>query len=125
VRAILDSRARKVAFVFGRHPAKPFSGWGVSKAGLDRRISAAGHQLEPWRLHDLRRTLSTMMHDRLGVAPHVVEAVLNHISHKAGTAGIYNRADYEVQKRQALAIWADHLLSIVEERAATVVPLRA
>jgi integrase len=41
VRTILDSRERNGAFVFGRHSAKPFSGWGVSKAGLDRRIKAA------------------------------------------------------------------------------------
>jgi hypothetical protein len=31
----------------------------------------------------------------LGVPPHIIEAVLNHISgHKAGVAGIYNRARY-------------------------------
>jgi integrase len=89
VRAILDGRERNGVFVFGRHPAKPFSGWGVSKAGLDRRIKAAGHRLDPWRLHDLRRSLSTAMHEQLGIPPHVVEGVLNHISgHKAGVAGV-------------------------------------
>lgn len=32
----------------------------------------------------------------LGIAPHIIEAVLNHASgHKAGVAGIYNRATYE------------------------------
>jgi integrase len=68
VRAILDGRTRSGTFVFGRHPAKPFSGWGVSKAGLDRRIKAAGHQLEPWRLHDLRRSMRTGL-GALGIAP--------------------------------------------------------
>jgi hypothetical protein len=39
----------------------------------------------------------------LGVLPHVIEAALNHVSgHKAGVAGIYNRATYEPQKRAAL-----------------------
>jgi hypothetical protein len=62
----------------------------------------------------------------LGVAPHIVEAVLNHISgHKAGVAGVYNRATYEKEKRAALATWADHVLAAVEGRPATVVPMRA
>ncbi|MBO0237326.1 hypothetical protein J0681_27215, partial [Vibrio parahaemolyticus] len=52
---------------------------------------------------DLRRTAATVMADRLKVLPHVVEAVLNHISgHKAGVAGIYNRALYATEKREAL-----------------------
>ena len=101
------------AETIGRHTAKPFSGWGVSKAGLDRRIREAGHRLEPWRLHDLRRSLSTAMHERLGVPLHIVETVLNHISHKAGTAGIYNRASYEREIRIALTRWADHVLAVV------------
>jgi hypothetical protein len=29
-----------------------------------------------WRLHDLRRTATTVMADRLHVLPHIVEAVL-------------------------------------------------
>src|SRR3954463_3921089 len=37
-----------------------------------------GVKIEPWRLHDLRRTGSTIMADRLGIPPHIVEAVLNH-----------------------------------------------
>ena len=46
----------------------------------------------------------------LGVLPHVVEAVLNHLSgHKAGVAGFYNRAAYTNEKRVALNCWAEHL----------------
>ena len=62
----------------------------------------------------------------LGIAPHIVEAVLNHVSgHKAGIAGIYNRAVYEKEKRKALATWTDHVIAAVEGRASNVVPLRA
>jgi hypothetical protein len=51
----------------------------------------------------------------LGVLPHVIEAVLNHVSgHKAGIAGVYNRSGYEREVRAALALWADHLRSLVE-----------
>jgi integrase len=126
VRSLLDGRERNGVFVFGLHPTKPFSGWGVSKAALDRRIKAAGYRLEPWRLHDLRRSLSTAMHEQLGVAPHIVEAVLNHVSgHKAGVAGVYNRSTYEREARIALTRWADHVLAVVEGQERKVVSLRA
>ncbi|RCL04002.1 MAG: hypothetical protein JSC189_000039 [Candidatus Tokpelaia sp. JSC189] len=47
---------------------------------------------EGWRLHDIRRTVATGMAS-LGIAPHVVEAVLNHVSGAmAGVAGVYNQS---------------------------------
>jgi integrase len=62
-----------------------------------------------WRLHDLRRTAATMMAE-LGILPHIIEAILNHVSgHKSGVAGIYNRARYTDEMRAALQRWADHL----------------
>jgi integrase len=126
MRAILDARPRNGVFVFGRHATKPFSGWGTSKARLDARIKAAGHRLAPWRLHDFRRSLSTTMHERLGIQPHIVESVLNHISgHKAGTAGVYNRSDYAREKHTALMLWQGHVLSTVEGHEHKIVPLRA
>ena len=71
-------------------------------------------------LHDLRRCAVTGMAD-IGIAPHVVEAVVNHIcGHKAGVAGVYNRSTYAAEKRAALQRWADHLL---EARPGKVVPL--
>ena len=63
----------------------------------------------PWRLHDLRRTSATRLSD-LGNLPHVVEAILNHISgHKAGVAGSYNRETYTTEERSALNAWGEHL----------------
>jgi integrase len=78
-RGILAARSRSDGAVFGRNGA---GGWSMRKATLDRRLADA----KPWRLHDLRRTCATGMAE-LGVAPHIIEAVLNHISgHKAGVA---------------------------------------
>jgi hypothetical protein len=80
--------------------------------------------MAPWRLHDVRRTVATGMAS-LGVQPHVVEAVLNHISgHKAGVAGIYNRAQYLPERRQALDLWANHVAALVAGEASNVVPMR-
>jgi hypothetical protein len=61
----------------------------------------------------------------LGVQPHVVEAVLNHVSgHRAGVAGIYNRASYDKEKREALNLWAEHVMALIEGRKAIVVPMK-
>ena len=65
------------------------------------------------------------MHDHLGVLPHVVEAILNHVSgSKGGVAGVYNKALYLRERVDALNLRADHLLSIVEGRDSNVTPLR-
>ncbi|HEY8383968.1 MAG TPA: site-specific integrase [Microvirga sp.] len=96
------------AHVFGEGQGG-FQGWSRAKATLDRRIAASGQVVRPWRVHDLRRTAATRMAEA-GTLPHVVEAVLNHVSgHKAGVAGIYNRATYAKEKREALERWAGDL----------------
>ena len=90
--------------VFGKR-GTGFSGWSKSKAELDAALKIN----KPWTLHDIRRTVATRMGD-LGVQPHIVEAVLNHISgHKRGVAGTYNRSTYAQEKRMALDTWAAHL----------------
>jgi hypothetical protein len=65
-----------------------FASWGRGKHDLDQRLAAAGAKLDHWTQHDIRRSVATHMAE-IGVAPHIVEAVLNHVSgHKAGVAGI-------------------------------------
>lgn len=59
-----------------------------------------------------------------GIQPHIIEAVLNHVSgHKSGVAGIYNRSVYAAEKAQALALQAEHVMSNVENREAKVLPI--
>jgi integrase len=124
-RAILDQfRAKGRAHVFGRADTTGFDGWGFAKRTLDQRIAEAGGPLPHWTIHDLRRTVATRMAE-LGVQPHIIEGVLNHVSgHKGGIAGVYNRATYDKEKREALNLWAEHVMATVEGRAATVVPLK-
>jgi integrase len=107
------------AFVFGGGCG--YSGWSNATKALRARMTKP----VDFVLHDLRRTAATGMAD-LGVQPHVIEAVLNHSGgSKAGVAGIYNRSRYARETAAALALWADHVLAIVEGRASKVVPLRA
>lgn len=120
-----------------------FSGWSRCKARLDERLEkirrkafAQQHGREPkaeellpmaWTLHDLRRTLSTWLSET-GTEPHVVEAVLNHVSGqaKAGVAGVYNKATYREPKRAALERWEAHVRGLVglpDLDGSNVVPL--
>ena len=105
-------------FVFTTTGRSPVSGWSKIKRRLD-----AAMKIPPWRLHDLRRTAATGMAE-IGIAPHIVEAALNHISGaKAGVAGTYNRAAYAEEKRAALERWASHVQGLVSARPANVVKM--
>ena len=98
--------------LFGVHAEEGYSDWGGGKIALDERL--LGKMGEPWTVHDIRRTVATKMAD-LGVQPHIIEAVLNHHSgHKRGVAGVYNRSSYDREVRAALALWADHVRTLVE-----------
>jgi integrase len=123
----LKRKAGNRPLVFGRGEGG-FSGWSQSKARLDQRIHTArieaweeagaeGEKPGPmpaWIIHDLRRAVSTGLGD-LGTPPHIIEAILNHISGtKGGVAGIYNKAAYEVEKETALTNWADHLMAAIK-----------
>jgi integrase len=109
-------------FLFGeRSSVLGFTQQAEAKRDLDTRL---GEWVKPWTLHDLRRTAATMMAD-IGIQPHVIEAVLNHVSgHKAGVAGIYNRSAYDKEMKTALLRWADHIRALVEDGERKVVPMQ-
>jgi integrase len=110
--------------VFGNGGKGGYQGWSKSKEALDRRVNEAGKTLPHWTPHDLRRTFSTVAHDELGIAPHVVEAVLNHVSgHRGGVAGVYNRALYAKEKANALARWSAHLEAIIDGAGSKVIAM--
>jgi integrase len=102
VRAILERQPRRNEWVFGRR----WTSWSNARVGLAQRLP----EMPNWRLHDLRRTAATIMADRLDVLPHIIEAVLNHVSgSRAGVAGVYVRAKYQDQMRAALQQWGDFI----------------
>jgi integrase len=127
--AQLPPRPTARALVFGEGLGG-FSGWSRGKERLDGRISALMRTaflenhgrgptedevtIRPWTLHDLRRTLSTWLSET-GTEPHIVEALLNHVSGaaKRGVAGVYNKAQYREPKRAAIARWEEHVRGLV------------
>jgi integrase len=116
---VLETCPRYRDLVFGVGP-NGLGAWSKSKAALD-----AVCNVKNWTIHDLRRTAATGMAD-IGIQPHIIEAVLNHVSgHKAGVAGIYNRSTYATEKHAALDAWASHLAVVVAQASgANVTALR-
>jgi integrase len=119
-------------FAFTSTGVTPVSGFSRAKASLDLLIADVAaketpkevRRVEPWIFHDLRRTCASGMAS-LGVAPHVIEAVLNHKSGTIkGVAAVYNRHQYTAEKQQALQAWARRVSEIVAG-GSKVVPFRA
>jgi integrase len=115
-----DESKRELVFGYG---AGGFGGWSKSKVELDARIAknrakaahkARARPMPAWTLHDLRRSFVTHVSERGFAQPHVVEAIVNHVSGaKAAVAGVYNRAAYLAEKRQALELWGAHIASLL------------
>jgi integrase len=76
--------------------------------------------LDDVRIHDLRRTASTQLHEA-GFPSDVIEKALAHTI--AGVRGVYNRAEYADQRRAMLQQWADMVDSWVNVTGANVVAL--
>ena len=113
VRAVLEVLPRvDRILVFTTNGKVPVAGFSNAKRRLDDLS-----QVRDWRLHDLRRTAASGM-ARIGVAPHVVEKILNHKGGAiSGVAAIYNRHAYLEEKRTALQQWADHIDRVIAARA--------
>jgi integrase len=95
----------------GSGPIRDFSGAkGVLDIAMADCLKATDAALPPWRLHDLRRTMSTNL-AKLGVEPFVRRRVLNHALE--GVDAVYDQFDYLEPKRVALNKWATALAGIV------------
>jgi integrase len=97
-------------YVFTFTGDKPLAGNGIIKRRLDEKLPDG---MEPWRLHDLRRTFASGL-ARLGTPIHVVEKLLNHVGGAlSGVAGIYNRHAYADEQRAAADTWGRYVETLV------------
>lgn len=102
------------------------SGWSKMKRRLDAAMAKAAKKddanVEPWKLHDLRRTVATNL-QRLGVRHEVVEHLLNHREKaRTGISKVYQTHDFKSEKLKALERWEAELERIVSGAPAVVVP---
>lgn len=101
----------------------------MSKATLNRvtkliaeRGKAQGLPIEPFTVHDLRRTGSTILNE-LGFNRDWIEKCLAHEDGRT-TRGVYNKAEYAEQRRHMLQEWADMIDAWVvgESHTPTLMP---
>ena len=95
------------------HPGRYETNLPISAATLNRVIDATvklirarGDDFEPFTVHDLRRTASTLMHEA-GFNSDWIEKCLAH--EQKGVRAVYNKAEYAEQRRTMLQAWADML----------------
>ena len=86
-------------------PTTIFNGWSKAKVQFDTTLK----DVEPYRLHDLRRTFDTTMAS-LNVPLHVTDKLLNHVSGAvSGVRATYNRYSYLQECRDAIASYEQYL----------------
>ena len=93
--------------LFGQR-ANGFTGWSRGKAALDPRSG-----VKNWTTHDIRRSVATAHGRYRHRAAHHRANLKPPIRPQGWAAGIYNRSIYEREVRSALALWEDHVRSIV------------
>ena len=90
-------------------------------ASLHRRLElhAAANdtpiaEVAEFRIHDLRATIvSTLQRRPFSVSKTVNEAILHHITSKAGIQGVYQQHEYDDEVGDALQLWADHVDELI------------
>jgi integrase len=121
LKAIPQNKYRE-DYIFGKQGKRGFSAWSYCTMALNARMAASGTAIEPWTLHDIRRTVRTGL-GQIGIAPHVAERVIGHLPPKVQR--IYDKHDYQPEIATALRRWADHVAAIAEGRTSNVVLLHA
>ena len=73
-------------------------------SAIAERAKAQGLPLEPFTVHDLRRTASTLLHE-MGFNSDWIEKGLAH--EERSSRGVYNKAEFEMQRRHMAQQWSD------------------
>jgi integrase len=94
---------------------RPISGFSKYKAKFDRDLN-----LDPWQLHDIRRTVRTGL-SRAGVPVFDAELIIAH--QQSGVHGVYDKFRYQEEKLAGLLKW-EQLLSRIMDRSRNVSELR-
>ena len=116
---ILESTPRVGEYVFMARRG-PLAGWDWAKHRADGFLT---RPIEPWRIHDLRRTMATQMRS-LGIDRLVVSKLLNHA--ESGITKTYDRYAADPEKAAAMERWADRLREIISgKKSEKVFLLRA
>ncbi len=75
-------------------------------------VEKRGEGIDPFTVHDLRRTASTLLHEA-GYNTDWIEKCLAH--EQKGVRAVYNKAEYAQQRRGMLQDWADMVESWIHD----------
>jgi integrase len=92
----------------------------MSENTINAALRAMGFPQDEVTGHGFRATARTMLQERLGFDPHVIEAQLAH-SVRDSLGRAYNRTEFVEQRRKMLQAWADYLDKL--RRGAPIVPI--
>lgn len=93
----------------------------IAESTLSVALAKVAHGLEPFTIHDMRRTAKTLL-SSLGVQPHIGERCLNHKI--KGVEGIYDGYDYFDERKKALNALSDLLVQLESGSIDNVTPIK-
>ena len=94
----------------------------MSENTVNAALRSMGFTGDEVTAHGFRATARTLLDEKLGIAPAVIEAQLAH-SVKDALGNAYNRTEFMEQRKRMMQTWADYLDSL--RRGAEVIPFKA
>jgi integrase len=110
-----EGKPKRNAFLFSTtNGDKPVNGFSKAKLALDKGAAKRlGRKIEPFTIHDLRRTMRTHL-SALPIPQHIAERIIGHA--QPGLLKVYDRYSFAAEKRHGLELWAERLAAIVADR---------
>lgn len=108
---IINSLKRKSEYVF-QSPVK--SDYPIQSIKRQTKKVKAESTVKDFRVHDISRTVATYL-AKLGIDRTVIDKILNHkgLSGDNSVTAIYDRYNYEAEKRNAIQNWESCLMKII------------
>jgi integrase len=106
---VKQPRLESNPYVFAGRGSGPYRGFSQAKSAFDAKLP----DVAPWVIHDLRRTVRSLM-SRAGVSSEHAERVMGHAI--SGVEGVYDRHSYRDEKADVLRKLAALVDCIVNPR---------
>jgi integrase len=112
---IIQAQPKVSEHAFPAPSGKPFMEYSKMQVQLDKDSGMTN-----WVLRDLRRTVVSGMAS-LGIAPHVADKILNHLSGTiSGVAAMYQRHEYLVERKAATEQWDNPVAQLFRPQVSNI-----
>lgn len=102
---ILQKVPKKSHLVFTSNGKNQIRNLGKYKPKLDKLMGT-----DDWVVHDLRRTMVTIMASELKIESNIADRILNHVAKDAaGVAGVYQKYQFLDERKQALLAYSEYI----------------